>query len=240
MEIRPFFFQVIALDKRGEVEAFRGTAFPVTPAGGLLTCRHVVASPPAAGGRLVLADCNGTVVRDPIGEIRCMDSEQLDLAFIAGNAGRADRAFLPILTPSALLVGEGVFSHGFYEPVGREAAGIRTGYFSGKIIGFTTERGGPSLTLPYAVLEGMSGSPVMTYHNGHKVVGVGYGNNASRILAHEVHEVEDGTNTFKETIHRIVEFGAAYHAGTIVAFLDAIGAKGYVVSDGRVNLPGLE
>lgn len=37
---------------------------------------------------------------------------------------------------------------------------IEQGYFAGRIVNFSKT---PSLTLPYPIIEGMSGSPVLTY-----------------------------------------------------------------------------
>ena len=41
------------------------------------------------------------------------------------------------------------------------------------------------MSLSYAVIEGLSGSPVLTYHNGPKLVGMCWGNLQSRIVASE-------------------------------------------------------
>jgi hypothetical protein len=42
MEIAKFFYRLYTTDLDGNRAAFIGSAFPVTPNGGLLTCRHVV------------------------------------------------------------------------------------------------------------------------------------------------------------------------------------------------------
>src|SRR5712691_643195 len=62
------------------------------------------------------------------------------------------------------------------------------------------------MTLPFPVLEGMSGSPILTYHNGPKVVGIGIGNRQTRILASEVIEFREDNAEFRESINRIVEY----------------------------------
>jgi hypothetical protein len=66
------------------------------------------------------------------------------------------------------------------------------------------------------------------------------GNRTSRVLASEVQAYKDDKVEFRETVNRIVEFGIAYHAASIVNFLAEVGLVGHVVADGRVELAGLE
>ena len=42
MKVSPFFYKVFATTEDSKKHRFLGAAFPVTPNGGLLTCRHVV------------------------------------------------------------------------------------------------------------------------------------------------------------------------------------------------------
>ncbi|MDE0528498.1 MAG: hypothetical protein OXH85_07385 [Truepera sp.] len=93
------------------------------------------------------------------------------------------------------------------------------------------------MSLSYAVIEGLSGSPVLTYHNGPKVLGLCYSNIQSRVIAHEIEEFQDEQRTLKETITRIVELGQAHHANMLIEFLDEVGAQDYVVSS--QNVPGI-
>ena len=85
----------------------------------------------------------------------------------------------------------------------------------------------------------MSGSPVLTYHSGPKVVGICIGNRSSRILASEIIEYKDNRSEFKETVNRIVEFGVAHHCAAIAVFLSQVGAQDFIVSSGQVEVPGL-
>jgi hypothetical protein len=98
----------------------------------------------------------------------------------------------------------------------------------------------PSITLPYPLLEGMSGSPVLTYHNGPKVVGVGCENRQHRIFVSEVLEYKDTQREYKESINRIVEYGLAYHPMSIMAFLSSINVNDFLVSEKNEQIPGLE
>ncbi len=112
---------------------------------------------------------------------------------------------------------------------------IEQGYFAGRIVNFFRSDSTPpvwSLTLPYPMIEGFSGSPILTDFNGPKVAGLGYGNRITRVLASEVVEVQDGLDSFRETINRVVEFGLAYHCDELLTFLDELALRGYTVSTG--------
>ncbi len=101
-------------------------------------------------------------------------------------------------------------------------------YLSGRIVNIFSvdaQRGIHSMLLPYAIIEGMSGSPVLTYHNGPKLVGLATGNQMQRVVAHEVMDYQGSDREYRETINRIVEFGVAYHAATLISFLQEIWAS---------------
>jgi hypothetical protein len=100
--------------------------------------------------------------------------------------------------------------------------------------------GFPSITLPFPIIEGMSGSPILTYCNGTKIVGLARGNRNSRILASEIIDFQQGHEHFKETIHRVVEYGLAHHAATIVSCLEAMDVTTISVSSSYVKVPFLE
>jgi hypothetical protein len=178
----------------------------------------------------------------PIVERTYPRDESLDLAFLRASLPSDSHSYFPILTPPSLRVGEAVYSYGFFA-IGGRGLEIEQGYFSGSIVNFTKSTSDPpiwSLTLPYPIIEGMSGSPVLTYHNGPKVVGLAYGNRSTRILASEIVEYEDSKGRSREAIHRIVEFGFAYHAAQLQAFLIEAKADGFVISADRLEIAGLE
>ncbi len=235
------FFHPIYLGTDGGAETLLGNAFPVTRDGGLLTCRHVV-DVVVEGDRQVMVHDSERDRLTPVGRVVYAE-DGLDLAFIPDAWGRPKAEFIPILTPEAVLIGSGVYSFGQYALGGR-ADTVRSGYFSGSIVAMSPRtrdgRDAPELTLPYAVIEGMSGSPVLSYHNGTKLVGICHGNEAQRILASEIVDIDSGGSQFRETVHRQVEFGLAYHCATIVRFLESIGVRNFVASEGRVDAPGLE
>jgi hypothetical protein len=139
-----------------------------------------------------------------------------------------------------LQIGESIYSFGFFA-IGGGLAEIERGYFSGKIVNiFESEANTKSFMLPFPILEGMSGSPILTYHYGPKVVGLAYGNRSSRILASEIFEYKDTHKEFKETVHRIIEFGVAYHCASVIRFLIEVGITEHVISDSCVEIPNLE
>lgn len=149
--------------------------------------------------------------------------------------------FFPMLNAATLLIGFDIYTFGFFA-IGGQKSEIEQGYFAGKVVNFFNHEKSPTmacLTLPFPVLEGMSGCPILTYHNGPKLVGIGIGNRQSRILASEVIEVEDGSTRFRESINRIVEYGVAHHAVVIQHFL-AEASIPCAVSDDRIPIPNLE
>ena len=157
----------------------------------------------------------------------------VDIAFIPNAFRRSKKHFFPILSPELILMGEDVYSFGFYVAEGDANAG----YFKGNIVNLTPFKETPGvagISLSYAVIEGLSGSPVLTYHNGPKVVGLCHGSVQSRVAPREILKYQDDRRELRETVTRIVELGQAYHASTLVRFLEEVGAQGYLVSSERV------
>lgn len=118
--------------------------------------------------------------------------------------------------------GADAFSYGFYAQSGH-VAHMERGYFAGKVVGVRFKgmhfARGQTLVLPYAVLEGLSGSPVLTYSNGVKLLGICHGSETQRVLAQEIVERHDDQDRLLETVHRVVEFGLAYATSEIVRFV---------------------
>jgi hypothetical protein len=238
MDPRRFFHPVHKLGVDGEPSHFLGTAFPVHPNGTLLTCRHVVDVRLGTDEALAVYDYF-TESYYPLGTPR-LSSTAVDLALLVDAIpGKAE--FFPILFPNKIHIGEEVYSFGYYSRHGTTE--VTRGYFAGRIANIEeTSRfaAQPILTLPYPIIEGLSGSPVLTYHNGPKLLGVCIGSESHRVLAAEVSDVTDGALRFKETIHRITEFGIAYHAAAVIRFLAETGLQQLYLSDQRLPIPGLE
>ena len=235
LTVNRYFFSIHLTGPNLEPRKLLGTAFPIAPDGGLMTCRHVVEVNRGVGERVAVWDDEAHRMV-PIEEVRYPQRSGLDMAFIPDALQRSKAELFPILSPERVVMGEDVYSFGYF----RAGAAVDVGYFKGNIVNFSNAGGLPELqrmSVSYAVLEGLSGSPVLTYHNGPKVVGLCYGNTQSRILASEVIEYQDERLTLKETVNRIVELGQAYHVRVVTKFLEEVGAQGYVVSSERV--PGV-
>jgi hypothetical protein len=152
----------------------------------------------------------------PIASAVVADDQNLDLAFLPEALGRASSHF-PLLPSGDLYVGSDVYTYGFYSPSGR-VENVADGLFKGNVVSFRTPRYAIA-TLSYPVIEGMSGSAVLTYHNGVKLVGICFGSESQRILASEIVDMKDGEREYRETINRIVEFGLAYRSEVIADFV---------------------
>jgi hypothetical protein len=231
----PFFYRLYRTSG-GKPVAYLGTAFPVKPNGGLLTCRHVVDITLENGEAVCVLD-NERETLVSVETVQYPIEPSLDLAFLPEGLRRAKPEYFPVLDPTQIFVGEDVYSFGSFVVSGE----TQEGYFKGNIVNFgrSTPGGHAVLTLSYPVVEGLSGSPVLTYHNGPKVVGLAYGSRSSRVTAAEVLDYDDGNVRVRETVNRIVEFGVAYHAATLVAAADDLGFDLHVSSE-ALDIPGLE
>ena len=242
MQISNFYYKIYIIDNTQKPISFCWNAFPITPNGGLVTCRHVIdiSYDPKTYKMAVYDNELNRFVR--IQKIIFPTDNIIDIAFLPNVLGREKEEYIPILKPSKLKIGEDVYSFGYYS-VGDIIGNEIPGYFSGKIVNMFNNQmkgGYLSLTLPYSVLEGMSGSPVMTYCNGPKLVGICYGNQAHRIIASEVVEYKDTKKEYKESISRITEFGLAYHPTILINFLIEKSINDFIVSERGVQIKGLE
>jgi hypothetical protein len=241
MDIARFFHKLHLLDDRGIPVRFIGTAFPISPDGGLLTCRHVVDIAIPLGKRLGVFDSEHNRFVPLANRPVYPANAAVDLAFLPRAFGRPKAEFFPMLKGETLTIGFDVYTFGFFA-IGAHQAEIEQGYFAGRVINFFNHEKSPKmacLTLPFPVPEGMSGCPILTYHNGPKLVGIGIGNRQSRILASETIEVEEGRTRFRESINRVVEYGVAYHTVAIQHFL-AEASLPCCVSDEGTAIPNLE
>jgi hypothetical protein len=220
----------------------RGSAFAVTPTGGLITCRHVVDVPLKTGDVLGVTDQTRGVWQGIDQASIAYPDDRLDLAFIPHALRRAS-GYIPLLPDSNTLTGTDVHTWGFYERSTDDGVELTSGFFRGAII--NREAAGPTMphgdiSLPFPIVEGLSGAPIIDYHNGTKAVGIAYGSTSQRVQAFEdIHVTEDGREIIERTM-RVVEFGRAFPASTIIAFLQAAGATDYLVTEGSVEgVPGL-
>lgn len=106
MQSADFIYPVVALNAQGAMVSLRGTAFPVAPDGGFVTCRHVVdiAAPDGVVVPTAILDMK-TQALHPITVARFSADPLLDLAFLPNALGRAKPEFLQILSPDELRMG---------------------------------------------------------------------------------------------------------------------------------------
>lgn len=242
MKIANFYYKIYIIDNSQKPISFCGNAFPIIPNGGLITCRHVIDTLYEPETFKIVVYDNELNRFTKINRIIFPTDNNLDIVLLPNALDRKKEEYIPILEPSKLKIGEDVYSFGYYS-IGDSIGNEIPGYFSGKIVNMFNNQmkgGYLSLTLPYSVLEGMSGSPVMTYYNGPKLVGICYGNQALRIIASEVVEYKDTKKEYKESISRITEFGLAYHPSILISFLREKSVNGFIVSEKRLQIKGLE
>ena len=99
MEVKLFFYRILIASTDLQVHRFLGTAFPITPDGGLLTCRHVLDV--QRGKNEVLAVFDNE--RNRIVPIECVEVSQhlnLDAAFIPNALQREKQSFYRFYLPT--------------------------------------------------------------------------------------------------------------------------------------------
>lgn len=237
MEVGNFFFQIYLHDLLSKQNKFLGSAFPITPNGDMLTCRHVVDLKYDTNAFALVIFDNEKQLFSKITEIIYPNDKELDIALLPNAIERSNGKFFPLLDPAKILVGEDVYSVGLYSHSSDK--NLVCGYFKGNLVSvFKNSMKDNYLTfaLSYPVIEGLSGSPVLTFHSGTKVVAMCYGSQQQRIIASEIIDYKDTTKEYKETINRIVEFGLAHHASTIIDFLKEKSVIGYIVTDNYIDI----
>ena len=101
MKVSPFFYKVFATTEESKKHRFLGTAFPVIPNGGLLTCRHVVDV--SIEKNEVLAVFDNEVKRlVPISDFKVPTDPKFDVAFIPYALQREKTEFFPLLSPDLI------------------------------------------------------------------------------------------------------------------------------------------
>lgn len=240
MQIHPFFFKLYKVGPDGQPIAFLGSAFPVRPNGGMLTCRHVVDLELEDGEAVCLLDEGHGNRMVKIEERMSSSDPTFDVCYLPDALKRTADEFFPILPPDRILMGDDVYSFGPFLADGSRTS-TQHGYFKGNIVSVnqSSSRTKPTLTLSYPIIEGLSGCPVLTYHNGPKVLGLAFGSISSRVTASEILEYEDADIKLRETVLRIIEFGLAYGSDSLLQFDEEL-AIGLSVTDGRLDIPGLE
>jgi hypothetical protein len=235
------FFQIVSLPPNDLPIVFLGSAFKISSEGGLVTCRHVVDTDLRPGDTLAVRDYYGRIIAKDI-KPQYWNSTTIDLAYLHAPETSKVQTYLHILDPSKVSIGDNVYTFGYYA-IGKKIDDLTPAYLKGNVVNIHRKYQKDSwqcMLLSYAIIEGMSGSPVLIYHNGVKVVGVCIGSDSQRVIARELVEYKEPNKEYKESINRIVEFGVAYHPITLISFLQQIPGAKYTVGSERLRIPGLE
>lgn len=127
MQVNQLFFHLFKVNYEGEPTAFLGTAFPVRPDGGLLTCRHVVDINLNEGESVCVLDDEQQRLAE-VTDVVLSSDPTLDACFLPDALKRRSEPFFPILPPASILAGEDVYSFGFFLADG-ERTKTQNGYF---------------------------------------------------------------------------------------------------------------
>jgi hypothetical protein len=149
-----FVFPIVRVDRDGTATSLAGTAFAITPRGGLVTCRHVVDIADDDGQQIPTAIVDGDRLI-PIVNPVYLDTPKWDMAFLAAALGREHPHYLPLLHEERALVGLDVYSIGFYRAAGQ----IRRGFFEGSVVSWRGAKTGSNLRRSNEASSSNSSSP---------------------------------------------------------------------------------
>lgn len=223
-----FFYRLYKISPNNSPK-FCGTAFPITPTGDFLTCFHVLDQMLETNEYIAILDFETSKF------IRVENfkyDKKLDIALLINPLKKNCIRYLPIIDPIRLMIGEDVFTYGYYSnPLTNDE--VVDGYFKGNIVSFSfcdlVNRNQCSV-LSFPIIEGLSGSPLLTFHNGVKVVGLNVGNLQHNIQQSNIIEYKNGKTHIQEVTSRIVEFGLSLHPSLIIDFLYNQGISNFLTT----------
>jgi hypothetical protein len=145
-----------------------------------------------------------------IDEVVYPDDETLDLAYLPGAASMIEsRVAWPLGDQSWILMG--IEAHTFGYTARGNPFPVEIGYHSGSVVvrrhSDPNLGGYPSIVLGFSVLEGMSGSPLLSADSPdltRRVIGICCGNESHRIVAKEVVSTEVDGREVREQVQRLV------------------------------------
>ncbi len=227
-------FAVLAVGGDGEKPRFLGTSFLIHADGGLLTCRHVAESVHDGEQLAVLHFDNRGGKRESlilVDEVLYPADEKLDLAYLPRAASVIEsRVAWPVGEQSWILMG--IEAHAFGYTARGNPFPVEIGYHSGSLVvrrhSDPNLGGHPSIVVSFSVLEGMSGSPLLSADSPdltRQVIGICCGNESHRIVAREVVSTEIDGREVREQVQRLVEQGLVLPLWTILGFLQEIGVE---------------
>lgn len=220
MERNDYFFPVVEMRDDLPV-GLAGTAFTVAP-GTMMSCCHVVDR-----------DCD-LAVHDlatdeflPLGPITTdTQPRPLDLATFESPLTRKTPP-MAFTSSETVRMGSPAWAAGYFSlsPIAYEIQpAFQSGRVASVLLGAQTPHGAAELVLPFPVIEGFSGTPLMIEQGSNTgVAGVCHGSRQQRAVAEQVIDVMDEDRTRTEITYRVVEFGLAFHVNPVAGFLTRVG-----------------
>ena len=123
VDLNKFLFPIVRVDPDGNATTLAGTAFAITPGGGLMTCRHVVDVADDDGRPIPTAIVDGDRLV-PIGNPVYLEAPEWDMAFLPAGLGREHPHYLPLLDEERAVMGFDVYSIGYYSTAGQIQRGL--------------------------------------------------------------------------------------------------------------------
>jgi len=217
-----YFFPIVAMVDDTPT-ALAGTGFVAAPRM-MMTCRHVVDQAVDLAVHDLATDEFLPLPAPTLDPAK----RPLDLAVFESPLKR-ETPPMKFTLSETVRMGSSVWAAGYFttSPVAYE---IEPAFLSGRVssvlMGVQTHHGGAELVLPFPVLEGFSGTPLMIDGGPTPgVAGVCHGSRQQRAVAEQVVEITEGDEERKEITYRVVEFGLAFHVNSVAGFLGRVGVK---------------
>jgi hypothetical protein len=217
-----YFFPVAVMDG-ATPNGLAGTAFVASP-GMMMTCRHVVERPVELAVHDLKTDEFFPVpapVLDP-------SERPLDLAVFESPLSR-ETPPIGFTYSETVRMGSPAWAAGYFtrSPIRYE---IEPAFLSGRassvMTGLQTQHGAAEIVLPFPIIEGFSGTPLMIDQGERAgLAGVCHGSRQQRAVAEEVIEVEEDGQKRSQVTYRVVEFGLAFHVNSVAEFLRRVGIE---------------
>lgn len=224
MERNDCFFPIAVMDGTAPT-ALAGTAFQTAP-GTMMTCRHVVDQDESV--TLALHDLKTDEFLEFSRPTYDPSDRPMDLAIFASPLKR-ETPTVPFTRSETVRMGSSAWAAGYFRTSPIEY-GLEPAFLSGRVssvlTGLQTVHGGGELVLPFPIIEGFSGTPLMIEGNGTAgLAGVCHGSRQQRTVAEQVIDVERDGEKRSETTYRVVEFGLAFHVNAVAGFLRRVGIE---------------
>ena len=213
---------VVRLNQHGAASLLRyaGVAFYLQSDGLLATCKHIIES--IGPGETLVAKNLQTGAMEMLLDIRV--HAKADFALCRTMAPTPHDYFRHLLTPVQL--GAGVQALGF-TAAGAEGKNlvVDARLFKGYVSRLSQNASRPdaisTLELSFPSLRGFSGAPVIGAQE--QLIGMLFSNHESTIELFKYEEVDDEKSRYRESVHRVQEFGLVQPVADIRQFSAELG-----------------